>query len=159
MKWTEVCFLCRLPVPDVQTDAQMQTHHYASFFFFPFEIYVEVRIICCIYPNMSKNYFISHMKNRRSPYNCTQRYNTFCVGIFLKLLWRRGSSYIWISNIFCLLCLILETSFNGHSFISQGTFSCLWLFFVILVNLLHFIEPQFLRCSVQSRLFLSIFEV
>jgi hypothetical protein len=42
--------------------------------FFLFEIYVEVSIICCIYPNISKNYFVSHhMKNMRLPYNCTQR--------------------------------------------------------------------------------------
>jgi hypothetical protein len=40
--------------------------------FFSFEVYMEVKIMYCIYPNISENYFLSHrMKNRKSPYNCT----------------------------------------------------------------------------------------
>jgi len=77
---------------------------------------VEVRIICCVYPNMSKNYFVSrHIKNRRSPYNCTQRHNTFCVGILLKIAVKEG----------VILCLdkycILFTVFNLRKHLSLDT--------------------------------------
>ena len=72
---------------------------------------MEVRIICCIYPNMSKNYFISrHMKKRRSPYNCTQRYNMFCVGIFLKIAVKEG--VILYLDKYCILFTVLN--FRKH---------------------------------------------
>jgi len=51
-----------------------------------------------------------------------------------------GSSYVWINTVFCLLCLILQNLFHWTKFYFTGAFSCLWLLFVISVNLLHFIE-------------------
>jgi len=75
-----------------------------------------VVFVCCVYPNMSKNYFVSnHMKNRRSPYNCTQSHNTLCVGILLKIAVKEG----------VILCLdkygILFTMFNFTKPLSMHT--------------------------------------
>ena len=117
--WNELkfasCVDCRLLAPDVDCWYQMcrQMHRcrltiMLNFFFLKYmsKLGLYVVFICCIYPNMNKNYFISHhMKNRSSPYNCTQSYNTFCVAILQKIAVKEG--VILCLDKYCILFTVL----------------------------------------------------